>query len=376
MRIAMFSDSYYPYISGVTRAIAVARDTLINLGNEVSLFCPAYPGAVREEGVHRFASFRAPTNAGYYVAYPIFRHLSAYLHRDRPDVVHIHSPFNLGKAGWRTARRLGIPVVFTYHTMYNMYSHYVPLFGRSVSGFVEGSALRVAGAVDAVITPSTALADYLKSRGVSSPIHAIPNGIDVHEFRTGDPAYLRRTINIPPKSKVILTCSRLGAEKNVETLLLAFAEARKSVDAFLVLVGDGPLRGRLESLAETLGVSNSTHFTGSVPPERMPHLYAGADMFLFASLTDTQGLVVVEAKAAGLPAVAVGALGVKDMVSHCEDGFLCGNDPGELARRITELLGDPATLASMKAAAMGNASRFSKEASAKRLLDCYQSVLR
>jgi len=268
MRIAMFSDSYYPYISGVTRAIAVAKDTLVKLGNEVTVFCPAYPGVTREEGVHRFASFRAPTNPGYYVAFPVFRNLTAHLHASRPDVVHIHSPFNLGKAGWRAARRLGIPVVFTYHTMYNMYSHYVPVFGRSVSGLVEEAAMRVARSVDAVITPSSALADYLKSRGVSTPIYAIPNGIDVHEFEQGDPAYLRRVVDIPPKSKVVLTCSRLGAEKNVETLLRAFAEARKNVDAFLVLVGDGPLRGHLESLAQALGVRSSVHFTGSVPPDR------------------------------------------------------------------------------------------------------------
>lgn len=376
MRIAMLSDSYYPYISGVTRAVAVAKDTLVSLGNEVTVYCPAYPGVTREDGVRRFASFRAPTNASYYVAYPAFPRLSAYLRADKPDVVHIHSPFNLGRAGWRAARRFGIPVVFTYHTMYNMYSHYVPLFGSSVSSIVEEAALRVARSVDAVITPSTALADYLRSRRVSTPIHPIPNGINVEEFRTGDPAYLRRAIDIPPKSKVVLTCSRLGAEKNVETLLRAFAEARKTVDAFLVVVGDGPLRGHLEDLAKALGVESSVHFTGSVPPDKMPHLYAGADMFLFASLTDTQGLVVVEAKAAGLPAVAVGALGVKDMVSHCEDGFLCNNDVGELAARVVELLNDPDRLAAMKAAAMGNASRFSKEASAMRLLDCYRSVIR
>ena len=376
MRIAMFSDSYYPYISGVTRAVAVAKETLSSMGHEVSVFCPAYPGCVGEEGVHRLPSFRAPTNAGYYVAYPFFPRLAHWVAHAKPDVIHIHSPFNLGRAGFRVGRRLGIPVVFTYHTMYNMYAHYVPLFGGSVSGIVEGLAFQVARSVDAVVTPSSVLADYLRTHAVTSPLFPIPNGINVAEFQSGDPAYLRDTLNIPPGGKIILTCSRLGIEKNVETLLRSFALASQKADATLVLVGDGPLRASLESLTLSLGVKERTRFAGSVPPARMPDFYAGADMFLFASLTDTQGLVVVEAKAAGLPAVAVGALGVKDMVEHGVDGFLCRNDPAELAQKTVDLLSQPDTLSTMKAAAERNAYRFSRETSAAKLLDCYRSVVK
>ncbi len=375
MRVAMFSDSYYPYISGVTRAVAVASETITSMGHEVFIFCPRYPGSEREAGVIRLPSFKAPTNSRYYVAYPAYPRVLTRLRRVKPDIVHIHSPFNLCKSGLYAARWLGIPVVQTYHTMYNMYSHYVPLFGGNVAGMIEGSALRVARTVDAVITPSTTLARYLKSRGVKSPMFPIPNGINVAEFQSGDPSYLRRELPIPVSSRIILTCSRLGAEKNVETLLQAFALAAKDIDAHLVLVGDGPLRNTLEAQSRSLGVADRTHFTGSMPPARMPDLYAGADVFLFASLTDTQGLVVVEAKAAGLPAVAVGALGVQDMVVHNEDGFLCQDSAEELAARTVELLSDPALLSAMKAGAKKNASLFSKEASAERILECYQSVM-
>ncbi len=375
MRIAMLSDSYLPYISGVTRAIATARDTLTAMGNEVTVVCPAYPGVSNEEGVHRLPSFRAPTNSRYYVAYPLFPGLWSVMRRSRPDVVHIHSPYNLGRAGLRIGRVMNIPVVFTYHTMYNMYAHYVPVLGRSVSGVIERIALRVARSVDAVVTPSKALASYLDERGVRTPLFPIPHGIDLAQFQSGDPSFLKRTLGIPETSKVVLTCSRLGAEKNVETLLRAFAAAANKVDAYLVLVGDGPLRASLEALAATLGVGDRTRFTGSVQPDRMPDLYAGADMFLFASLTDTQGLVVVEAKAAGLPAVAVGALGVKDMVIHGEDGFLCDNDAEELADRTASLLSRADLLKAMKEAARRNASSFSREASARKLVSCYESVL-
>lgn len=374
MRISMFSDSYYPYISGVTRAVATAKATLESMGHDVTVFCPAYPGAGVEPGVHRLPSLKAPTNSTYYVAVPFFAGLSRAVAAIRPDVIHIHSPFNLGRAGYRTGRRLGIPVVFTYHTMYNMYAHYVPLFGKNVSRVVEDMAFRVARSVDAVVTPSGVLADYLRSHGVSSPVIPIPNGVNVREFQSGDPSFLKSSLGIAGNTPVVLTCGRLGVEKNLEVLLRAFALTVNSVDAALVLIGDGPQRETLHQLAASLGISGKTFFAGSVPPGRMPDFYAGADLFLFSSLTDTQGLVVVEAKAAGLPAVAVGALGVKDMVKDGEDGYLCENSPSDLAAKVVRLLADKALLSAMKDKARVNAQAFSREASASRLVECYRSV--
>lgn len=376
MRIAMFSDSYYPYVSGVTRSIAAARETLAAMGHEVPIFCPAYPGAKSEEGVYRIPSLKAPTtNAGYYVALPFLFRLGKRVTALKPDVIHIHSPFNLGKAGYAIGRRFGIPVVFTYHTMYNLYSHYVPIFGRSVSNVVEGMAFKVARSVDAVVTPSSVIAEYLMSHGVASPMVPIPNGINVEELQSGDPTFLGSKLGIPAGTAVVLTCSRLGVEKNVGTLLRSFAITAQRTHAVLVLVGDGPLKASLQALASALGISERAYFAGGFPPARMPDVYAGADLFLFASLTETQGLVIVEAKAAGLPAVAVGALGVKDMVRDNEDGFLCGNDPAELAEKTVALLEKPALLASMRGNARRNAELFSKEASAAKLLSCYRSVI-
>ena len=376
MNIAMVSDSYYPYISGVTRAVSTLKDTLVKMGHRVSIYCPAYPNAAPEEGVKRLPSLRSPTNAAYYVAVPPFFGLRRSLLRFRPDVIHIHSPFNLSRAGYSIGRRHGIPVVMTYHTMYNMYSHYVPVGGKRVSQAVERMAFRVANAVDAVITPSRVLADYLREHGVTSPIFPIPNGIPVEEFQGGDPHYARERYGIPGGIPVIISCGRLGIEKNVEVLLKAFARLRAKKDAALLLVGDGPLRDELQNLARSLGIADRTFFAGSVPPEAMPHMYASADLFMFASLTDTQGLVLVEAKAAGVPAVAVGALGVKDMVLDGEDGYLCANDPDEIAERAAYLLGNPGVLSRMQENAKRNAMSFSKEAAASKILSCYESVLR
>jgi 1,2-diacylglycerol 3-alpha-glucosyltransferase len=375
MRIAMLSDSYYPYISGVTRAVSTLRETLMRMGHQVSLYCPAYPNAEKEEGVTRLPSLRSPTNATYYMALPPFFGLGKAILASRPDVIHIHSPFNLSRAGYSIGRRHRIPVVLTYHTMYNLYSHYVPVGGKRFSEIVERMAFRVASAVDAVVTPSSVLADYLRMHGIRTPLFPIPNGIPVESFQGGDRHYARERYGIPRDVPLIISCGRLGIEKNIEVLLRAFALVRAKRDAALLLVGDGPLREHLMGLSASLGIRDRTFFAGSVPPESMPHMYASADLFMFASLTDTQGLVLVEAKAAGLPAVAVGALGVKDMVKDGEDGFLCRNAPDELAAKAVYLLENPQVLSAMQEKAKENAQAFSSESAANRMLRCYDSVL-
>ncbi|QUL98450.1 MAG: glycosyltransferase family 4 protein [Candidatus Fermentithermobacillus carboniphilus] len=374
MHISMWSDSYYPYVSGVTRSIATSREALKALGHRVSLFCPSYPGTRPEEDIYRLPSFKAPTNPGYYVAIPLRPGLFSTLRAQSPEVIHIHSPFNLGKLGLRFGKRLDVPVVFTYHTMYGMYSHYVPILGRSASRLVELATFKTANQADVLITPSSAIRDYLRENGVKSEVFVIPNGIDVPEFQNGDRGFLRRAFGIPEGVPVVLTCGRLGKEKNLDTLLRSFSIVSQKVDSVLLLVGDGPERESLKALSVTLGISERVIFAGTVSPGRMPDIYAGADLFLFTSLTDTQGLVIVEAKAAGLPAVAVAALGVKDMVEDQVDGFLCRNEPEEIAERVIFLLENPSLLRKMKENAKKAALRFSKEETARKLLECYKSV--
>ncbi len=374
MRIAMFSDSYYPYVSGVTRAVATAKETLTALGHQVTVFCPDYPGASLEEDVVRFSSIKAPTYAGYYVAVPFPPEVRRAVRKFSPDIIHIHSPFNLGTVAYRIGRRESVPVVLTYHTMYSMYSHYFPVIGRRVSRSVERAAFRVARLVDAVITPSAATARYLEERGAVSRVIPIPNGIAIEEFQGGNSKFLHESYGVPSDKPVVLTCGRLGLEKNFEVLLTAFKAVTEKVNASLVLVGDGPLKEALESKARSLNIEDSTFFIGSVPPNTMPSIYSSADIFMFTSLTDTQGLVLVEAKAAGLPAVAVGALGVLDMVQDGVDGYLCKNDPGEIARKALWLLEDPILLSTMSRNCSRTAQNFSREACAQKLLECYYRV--
>lgn len=375
MHVSMWTDSYYPYISGVTRAVATMKETLSTMGHEVSIFCPDYPEVEAEDKVYRFPSIKSPTNPDYYVALPLSLRAYTEFSSLYPDVVHIHSPFNLGKYGFNLARWRNIPVAFTYHTMYRMYSHYIPVVGDKVSKAVEDAAFRVARSVDAVITPSPTMARYLQEHNAGVKVYAIPNGIPVEQFRSGDPGFLAERYGLPKDVPVILTCGRLAAEKNLNVLLDAFARLRKTTQACLVLVGDGPSRAALTDYAKALGVSSDVFFAGSVDPDLMAHVYAGADLFLFTSLTDTQGLVLVEAKAAGVPAVAVAALGPKDMIEDGVDGYLSPNDPDKIAELAAHLLNHPEVLEEMSQAARKNSESFSKEVCARRLLECYCSLL-
>ncbi|MGI6163291.1 MAG: glycosyltransferase family 4 protein [Bacillota bacterium] len=375
MRISMWTDSYYPYVSGVTRSVATSRDTLALMGHDVSIFCPSYPNATSEPGVYRFPSIKAPTKPDYYVAIPVNPKHLVTLKETSPQVIHIHSPFNLGKMGLRLGGLFGIPVVFTFHTMYSMYSHYIPMIGQMASDLVEIGALGTARSVDAIIAPSSAIRDYLVDHNVKTRIFVIPTGIDVGQFQKGNQAYIREAFNLPDGLPVLLSCGRLGQEKNPETLIKAFSLIQKQTDSVLVLVGDGPLKEKLEKLSCELGVSHRIVFAGKVEPATMPHIYAGADLFLFASLTDTQGLVIAEAKSAGIPCVAVGALGVRDMIDDRVDGFLCNNDPYDIAQKTSLLLENPEYLNKMKSNAVSNAKKFSIEESCKKLADCYSQVL-
>jgi len=374
MHISMWTDSYYPYISGVTRSIKLTKDTLTSMGHSVSVFCPSYPEADQEPNVYRFPSIKSPTKPDYYIAVPVNpKHLMA-IKELAPDVIHAHSPFNLGKMGITVGTILDIPTVFTFHTMYNMYSHYVPLIGNSIAELIEFGAIGTAKSVDAVIAPSSAIRDYLRDHGVTTDIFVIPTGIEIDQFRNGDASYIRETYGVPDDLPILLTCGRLGREKNPECLLRAFSIIRKSLDSVLVMVGDGPLREELEQLAEELNVADRVIFSGKVNPDLMPHFYASADLFMFSSLTDTQGLVIAEAKAAGLPCVAVGALGVKDMVAHNVDGFLCDNDPSCLAQEALLLLENPSLMDTMRTNALCNAHNFSIEKTCARLVECYETV--
>ncbi|BAS27027.1 glycosyltransferase family 4 protein [Limnochorda pilosa] len=374
MRIGMFSDSYRPYVSGVVRSIESFAGELRRRGHAVAIFAPSYPGHREDEpDVYRFRSVRAPSNPEFSLALPFAPHLTRRARELALDVIHVHSPFLMGRLGARLARRLGVPVVFTHHTLYDEYVHYVPFTPPQVTRRLTVHWVRsFANRCDLVIAPSQPVEARIRAQGVTRPIRVIPTGIDPDALAAGDPGWLSREWATKPGDPVLLYVGRLAREKNLEFLLEAMALILPKVPrAWLVLAAGGPDRERLEARARALGVAGRVIMTGFLPHERVIDAYAGADLFVFASQTETQGLVIAESMAAGLPVVAVSASGVTDLVRDGIDGYLTPHDVPTFVERVLELLSNKERRDRMAAEARRRAAELSVARMTDRLLQAY-----
>lgn len=368
MRVALFTNNYLPFRGGVTTAVETLRRGLEAQGHRAWVFAPASPaGRADPPSVFRYPSIPAPTYPGFSVPVPVSHRLARLARGLDLDIVHVHHPFLLGVTGRRLARRRGRPLVFTYHTRYEKYAHYVPL----PQGLVRSLAVRLAGrfadSADLVVAPSEHIAATLRRRRVAARVAVIPTGVDLDVFSPGDRGGARRRLGFPAEGLVCLYTGRLDREKSLERVLDAFESLAAGVSAAtLHLVGQGSFAATLEARAAAGRARDRIVFHGGLPREELPDFYRAADLFLFASETETQGLVLAEAHACGLPAVAVRASGVDEVVVDGETGLLTKPETGEMADAAIGLLLD-----GERRRAMGEAARRLAEErfSARRQID-------
>ncbi len=376
MKIAMFSDSYRPYTSGVVRSVETFTNELSKLGHEVFIFAPNYRNCKHEPNVYRFFSIPSPTNKDFTLALPFSISLWPKLKEIDPDIIHVHSPFLLGRLGAKWARRLNIPLVFTYHTLYEQYVHYVPINQRIAKEVTVKYTVDFCNRCDHVITPTNVIANHLVKNKVKVPITAVPTGINTEEYENVDRQWLRNRYNIPADKKVLLFVGRLGKEKNVEFLLSCYQEIlRRYPDVVMVLVGSGPEENNLKEKVIEESLQDHVIFTGTLPKVDTIKAYCGADIFVFASVTETQGLVIAEAKTAGLPVVAVDAYGPKEMVINGEDGYLCPLDKNIFVNSVIKLLTDERLYRQMRQNALQNAEKLSARNCTLKLLKVYKNLI-
>jgi 1,2-diacylglycerol 3-alpha-glucosyltransferase len=293
------------------------------------------------------------------------------------DVFHAQHPFLLGVTARRLAHTEGRPLVFTYHTRYEKYAHYVPLPERLVAAAAVRLASRFADSADLVVAPSGRIADGLTAVGVRAPIATVPTGVPLDVFCPGDRVEARRALGLPADVPLCLYVGRLDREKSVERVIDAFASIAGAVSgARLLLVGQGSHKAALERLAAASPARAAIDFLGSVVREDLPPYYRAADLFLFSSETETQGLVLAEAHACALPAVAVRASGVDEVVRDGETGLLTKRDAQELADAAIGLLLDGARRLGMGRAARQLAERdFSAMRQVEVMADLYRGLL-
>ena len=379
MKVAFFTNNYLPFVGGVPIAIDNLARRLRELGHRVFIFAPEYEEDAGEDAdVFRILSISHFNRTDFSLPLLITLEPQSHFAELRPDLVHVHHPFLLGATGLNLARSMNLPVVFTYHTQYEKYAHYMPFSEKMVGDVAMNVAWRFANCCDAVIAPSTDIRDTLLERGVRTEIRVIPTGVDLQKSKGASATLLRKTLGIPADAKVLLFVSRLAKEKNAAFLLDVFGRvAAARDDAHLVMVGSGDEEAALREAAAAGGNAARIHFTGTLSGKELASAFRGADLFVFASTTETQGMVVLEAMAGGLPVVAVDAPGVRDVVSEEENGFLVPEgDADAFAARVRQVLDDPALYDSLKDAARATSRALSLAKTSKRVEDLYRHVLK
>ncbi|HEX3456817.1 MAG TPA: glycosyltransferase, partial [Candidatus Baltobacteraceae bacterium] len=308
LRIGLFTEIYRPVVNGVVASVETLAEGLRGRGHQVYCFAPHMPGYVETDGpVVRIPSLPLPTRTPYRLVIPLVSRRDVNAVIKRLSVVHVHSPFVTGWMGVRYARRYGMPLVYTYHTQLEAYAHYVP-FEANATRFAASQLTRTfANLADAVVVPTPAMADRLKELGVTVRMEVVPSGIDVAHFAAGKrDENLRARLGVRPGERLLLAVGRLAKEKNLELVLQALAIANDA-SLKLAIAGDGPHRQALEEIVRAAGLGGSTRFLGVVGRDALPDLYASSDAFVMPSTTETQGLVLAEALAAGVLVVAADA---------------------------------------------------------------------
>ena len=390
MRVLFISDVYFPRVNGVSTSIRTFRQDLAHCGVDTLLVAPGYTasaapvGAALSEATDERAVVRVPAS-------PVPRDPEDRRMRWRAltralddlatrgfDLVHIHTPFIAHYAGVRFARRANIPCVATYHTFFEEYlHHYVPVLPRAFSRRLARHFTRSqCAAVQALVAPSEPMRAVLSGYGVTTPIHVMPTGLAADRFRAGDGRAFRARAGIAPGRPLVAYIGRVAHEKNIGFLLRVFAEVLKCVpQALLVIAGEGPAREGLRSQVAALGLEPHVQFAGYLERDSaLLDCYAAADVFVFASRTETQGLVLLEAMAQGAPVVSTAELGTRSILVPGSGALVVPEEPEAFAAAVVRVLGDAGLRAALAARGLAYARSWSSSAMAARLAAVYAQL--
>ena len=377
LHIAHFTNTYYPVMSGVVRSISTFRAAQEELGHFTAVFCQDAKKYVDEESfVFRYPAINIPLRN-----YPINVPSSPYVDWLMPslplDIIHTHHPAPMGEAASNQAEKMGIPLVFTHHTRYQ---EYVKTWGDS-TGIAVDVVERLIGdfmkKCHHVVVPSPSIKQMLADTyGVTEAVTVVPTGIDLTPYAEVTGASVRAAQEWGEDDIVLVSIGRLAPEKNFKTLIDAVAiNMKKHPNLHFMLIGDGPDRSSLEKHCKKMGIADRVYFTGRIPFEDVPNHMKAADLFAFASITETQGLVTLEAMAADLPVVAVDATGTSDIVIDEDNGLLTANDSEALAAGIDRLLSDKVLAQKLRNGAKETAQEYETGYVTAQMIDVYRQAI-
>ncbi|CAM8365293.1 glycosyltransferase [Candidatus Methylopumilus planktonicus] len=346
MNILFISDVFFPRVNGVSTSINTFATELRALGHQVTLIAPSYTNEDKQEEW----IVRVPSHKIYFdpedrlMNFSKLKALLPWIRDKHFDIIHIHTPFTAHYVGIHFGKKLDIPVVETYHTFFEDYlHHYLPFIPQFISRKLARTiSRRQCNAVDGIVSPSKPMLDVLKQYGIKTPAEVVATGLDDSSFASVDGEYFRMSHDIPLARPMLLFVGRVAHEKNIGFLLEMHVELIKNhPDALLVITGEGPAEESIKHTIEKLGISNQVRMIGYLDrSHELIACYKAADIFVFASKSETQGLVLLEAMAQGTAVVAIAELGTKSILIEGEGVLIAKDDINDFADKVSVLLSD------------------------------------
>ena len=378
MNILMMTNTYKPLLGGLERSVEIFTKEYRKLGHTVMIVAPEFPNMQPEEGVIRIPAIQNFNGSDFSIQLPIPGVMSEALVDFKPHLIHTHHPFLIGDTALRMATKYNAPLVFTHHTLYEENVHYVPGNDEALKRFVVELSTGYANLADHVFAPSESVMHLIKERGVTTPVTVVPTGIDVDKFNNGDGQAFRKKQNIPSEAFVIGHVGRLAPEKNLEFVTAAVAGfMKKEPRAHFLIGGKGPSEDKIKEIMANAGVSDRLHLAGVVKGQDLIDTYHAMDTFVFASQSETQGLVITEAMSAKIPVIAVDAPGVREVVQDGVNGRLLPAENIEnFVMALEWLAAQPKTeITKIKKACRDIAMEFSMEKCAERAIKVYADLV-
>jgi 1,2-diacylglycerol 3-alpha-glucosyltransferase len=380
LNVLMVSDVFFPRINGVSTSMQTFRHALLQHDIRVRIVAPDYGNHGAEDDIVRVAGRTVPRDPeDRLVSWRAIRD-TVHTEAKRADLIHIQTPFMAHYAGVRAARAHALPVMATYHTLFEEYlRHYAPFIPAN---WLRAAARRLSrtqgNAVDALVVPSIAMHQRLTEYGVQSAMHVLPTGIPLQQFSKGDGAAFRARHGIAPDRPVALYVGRVAFEKNLDFLLDAFAIAqRQRPDLLLLVTGEGPALANLRRQTEQLGLTEAVRFMGYMDRQgELLDCYAAAQVFAFSSRTETQGLVLLEAMALGVPVVALAAMGTCDILNPGQGCLVPKDDRTDFAAALLRIINEPDLALRLAEQARRVSLLWSDTAMAERLAQLYHQQVR
>ena len=376
LRIGLFTDTYAPQVNGVSISLQLISEGLQRAGHQVTIFAPRIPGYTDDKpGIVRLPSLKYLNDPPIYVAVLGTPRSTWSLTRKHFDVLHAHSPLTVGLLAYFTASTKNLPLIYTYHTSITDYTHYLKIIGgtgviRHAARWFSTTSTNLG---DQIVVPSPKFHRLLLEQKVTKPIHTIPNGIDLSQFKVAKkPGSFRSRLGIKPDAPILLSVGRVDPEKRLDFLIDAFAGlADRIPQAHLVFAGDGSARKKLEAHAANTKVNERIHFLGMVNRVELPDLLHDATIFLSASTTEVHPISVIEAIASGLPLAAVQDEAFEGMIVENENGHLTPLNVDVYSDTLVSMLSDPEKLKLYGRRSLELSEKFSIEGQVRTLENLY-----